>query len=493
MSKVEKKQATSASDDSFFDVEKGQSSKGESKAFNDDWHVLDTQSVLSRLDTSRNGISSSEAKTRLDTYGLNQLTEKDKKSLLRRIWEQVNNVLVGILVVVAIVSAAKAATAKDNQDMITNWLEVALIVFVITLNAWIGIMQEGSAEKAANALKAMLSSDAQVIRNGNKTQIPANELVPGDVVVLNLGDRVPADIRLIEVSNLSCQEAALTGESLPIDKITGVIESNNPEDVPLGDRKNMCFSATLVSQGRGVGVVVATGDNTQIGTINALVNNVETKKTGVLLQIDRVSTYIAVFVVVVAIITFLVAFFMTGLGALDAVAIALVCAVAMIPEGLASIVSLTYAWAVSNMAKQNAIVRVLPSVETLGAVTVICSDKTGTLTKNEMTLTAFVTSTARFKFNTDSTERTSSNFVRNDSYMATRSKGDNNDSSAHASASTVSSDCATPVKNGESPDLDYFKKSMAAGVLCGNSVLGKDGGRDGEIGNPTEIAITRAA
>ena len=221
--------------------------------------------------------------------------------------------LVGILVVVAIVSAAKAVTAKTTEDMITNWLEVALIVFVITLNAWIGIMQEGSAEKAADALKAMLSSDAEVIRDGANCQVPATELVPGDFVVIKLGDRIPADIRMIEVSNLACQEAALTGESLPIDKITDTIETSNPAEVPLGDRKNMCFSATLVSQGRGVGIVVATGDHTQIGTINALVNNVETKKTGVLLQIDRVSTCIAVFVVIVAIITFFVAFFMTGL------------------------------------------------------------------------------------------------------------------------------------------------------------------------------------
>ena len=167
--------------------------------------------------------------------------------------------LVGILAVVAVVSAAKAATAKETQEMITNWLEVGLIVFVITLNAWIGIMQEGSAEKAANALKDMLSSDAEVIRDGRNTEIPARELVPGDIVVLKTGDRVPADLRMIEVNNIACTEAALTGESLPVEKITGPIEASNPGEVPLGDRKNMSFSATLVSQGRGLGVVIATG------------------------------------------------------------------------------------------------------------------------------------------------------------------------------------------------------------------------------------------
>jgi magnesium-transporting ATPase (P-type) len=180
-------------------------------------------------------------------------------SLPKYSWAQVNNVLVGILAVVAVVSAAKAATAKDTQDMITNWLEVGLIVFVITLNAWIGIMQEGSAEKAANALKDMLSSDAEVIRDGRNTEIPARELVPGDIVVLKTGDRVPADLRMIEVNNIACTEAALTGESLPVEKITDSIEASNPGEVPLGDSKNMSFSATLVAQGRGLGVVVATG------------------------------------------------------------------------------------------------------------------------------------------------------------------------------------------------------------------------------------------
>ena len=489
MSQIEKKQATATSDDTFFDVETGKGGV-ESKA-NDIWHVLDTQATMDRLKTSRNGLSSAEAEKRLAEFGPNQMTEKERKSLLRRIWEQVNNVLVGILVVVAVVSTAKACTAKSTEDAITNWLEVALIVFVITLNAWIGIMQEGSAEKAANALKAMLSSEAEVIRDGKATQVPAQDIVPGDIVVVKLGDRVPADIRMIEVSNLACQEAALTGESLPIDKMTSMIDAQNPDEVPLGDRKNMCFSATLVSQGRGVGVVVETGDHTQIGTINALVNNVETKKTAVLEQIDRVSMVIAIFVIIVAIVTFMVAFFQTGLGPLDAVGIALVCAVAMIPEGLASIVSLTYAWAVSNMAKQNAIVRILPAVETLGSVTVICSDKTGTLTKNEMTLTAFVTSSARFQFNTDSTTRQSTNFVRNDSYLATRSKG--NGEFSDAPAALMHEGDAVPVRNGESPNMEYFQRAMAGGVLCSNSVLGKNGGREGEIGNPTEIAITRAA
>jgi magnesium-transporting ATPase (P-type) len=206
------------------DIESGAGSPTSSP---DVWHVLDTAAVMDTLKTSKKGLSTTQASELLKQYGLNQLTEKKKKTLLERIWGQVNNVLVAILVVVAIVSAAKATTAKTTEDAVTNWLEVGLIIFVITLNAWIGIMQEGSAEKAADALKSMLSSDAEVIRDGRNTEIPANELVPGDVVVVKTGDRVPADLRMIEVSNIACTEAALTGESLPVEKCTEALSASN--------------------------------------------------------------------------------------------------------------------------------------------------------------------------------------------------------------------------------------------------------------------------
>jgi magnesium-transporting ATPase (P-type) len=241
-----------------------------------------------------------------------------------------------------------------------------------------GIYQEGSAEAAADALKAMLSSDAVVIRDGQEMKIPADELVPGDIVRLSLGDRVPADLRMIEVINLAAQEAALTGESVPVDKsIDPIVGVADPNSQPLGDRQNMCYSATLISTGSGTGLVVTTGDQTEIGTINCLVNKVEDKKTALLQQIDVVSNYLAVFIMISALITWLIAFFMTGQDGLDALNTALVSAVAMVPAGLQAILTMTYAWAVSNMAKQNAIIRALPAVETLGSVTVICSDKTG--------------------------------------------------------------------------------------------------------------------
>jgi magnesium-transporting ATPase (P-type) len=417
---------------------------------------------------------------------------------------------------------------------------------ISSINTAIGIIQEGSAEKAAEALKNMLSSDAIVVRNGTECKVKGTEIVPGDVVMLSLGDRVPADLRMIEVVNLACAEAALTGESVPIDKTVDAISSgDDPKRTPLGDRHNMAFSATLVAQGTGAGIIVGTGDYTEIGTINTLVNKVEDKKTNVLKQIDTVSKWLAFFICITAIITFLVAFFtLDDTDALEAISIALVCAVAMIPEGLEAIVTVTYAWAVSNMAKQNAIIRALPAVETLGSVTVICSDKTGTLTQNVMSLTAFVTSNARYMFDVNNMARTNKNFTRDDTYMAERAdhskmikakdiiKGgasasrhnkqgksveadlkktefpftmrdtvvDQNFASNHekeAGLTKVSAGGAapdnTPVASGESPEIVFFRNALAGGVLCSKCTLGKDGTREGEIGNPTELSILRAS
>ena len=410
------------------------------------------------------------------------------------------------------------------------------------INTCIGIIQEGSAEKAADALKAMMSSDALVVRDGKDVKVPGDEIVPGEIVKLNLGDRVPADLRMLEVSNLSSLEAALTGESVPIDKTVDPIQvEGDPSQTPLGDRHNMCFSATLVSQGSGLGVAVATGDNTEIGTINALVSKVEKKKTNVLEQIDTVSKYLAVFIAVTALATWFVAFYITDESGIDALTTALVCAVAMIPEGLEAIVTMTYAWAVKNMSKQNAIIRALPAVETLGSVTVICSDKTGTLTKNEMTLTAFVTSDKRFRFNVDAKDRTALNFTVDNAYLSTRA-----DHSKYVKASEIikkgpsaqrktrrgkkstfpfgitqsmhpinapenpepDNEPATPAVDDddddkvvepaytgseEHPETPFLRKALGGGILCSKCVLGESGGRKGEIGNPTELSILRAA
>lgn len=525
------------------------------------YHAMTLSDVFTELEVSpdirKMGLTTAQATARLEKYGPNMLTEKEKVSLLQKIWNQVANVLVGILIFVAVISFIRVFTS----DPVTNGIQVGIIVGVITINTAIGIYQEGSAEKAAEALRNMLSSDAVVIRDGQTSKVSGQEIVPGDIVLLELGDRVPADLRMVEVVNLACAEAALTGESVPIEKTIDAIETNDPRSTPLGDRHNMAFSATLVAQGTGVGLIVSTGDNTEIGTINKLVNKVEDKKTNVLKQIDTVSKWLAVFIVLTAIVTFCVAYWTVdpplkkdctkveqdeetnGCGytttekVLEAVSMALVCAVAMIPEGLEAIVTVTYAWAVSNMAKNNAIIRALPAVETLGSVTTICSDKTGTLTKNEMSLTAFVTSNARYKVDVDSKNRSNANLTRDDSYMAERADtakfikakdvikggpsvsvhnkgkktGKNfaytmNNSfvenelgatdapalNATASNKKISGD-SVPVSSGESPELSFFREGLAGGVLCSKCTLGKDGSKEGEIGNPTELSILRAS
>jgi len=479
------------------------------------WHTMTKEDVIKELglssDIRKIGLTTAEAQERLIKYGPNQLTMKEKESIFVKIWNQVNNILVLILVIVAIISVVTAFVIPgDINPTYTNWIQVAIIAGVIIANTIIGVVQEGSAENAAEALKNMLSSDAILIRDGSETKVPAGEIVPGDVCVLGLGDKVPADLRVIEVSNMASAEAALTGESVPIEKTPLPIQLNDgqlPKQVPLGDRKNMCFSATLIATGSGIGIATSTGDNTEIGTINKLVNNVEKTKTAVLEQIDKISIYLAIFILIVAFVTFMYEFFANDQEALLAVNTALVCAVAMIPEGLEAIVTVTYAWAVSKMAAQNAIVRALPAVETLGSVTVICSDKTGTLTTNVMSLTAFVTTNAHFKNNVHTSERTNTNFVRDDTYFGEKAdiakqiadkeaakNGAEVEGGKAIVASTMEVDTSdiTPVGQGGSPDQSFFRQALIGGVLCSKCTLGKDGGREGEIGNPTELSILRA-
>merc|ERR1719162_2336535 len=479
------------------------------------WHTMTKEDVMKELGVSSDirkcGLTTAQAEERLAKYGENRLTEKEKESLLRKIWNQVNNVLVLILVIVAIVSGVVAIVIPPEVNpRASSIIQIFIIVGVIVINTCIGIIQEGSAENAAEALKNMLSSDAVVVRDGGEMKVPAQFIVPGDVVVLALGDKIPADLRVIEVSNMASAEAALTGESVPIEKTPNAIplkDGQLPKQVPLGDRKNMCFSATLIATGSGVGIATSTGDNTEIGTINKLVNNVEKKKTAVLEQIDKISIYLAAFICFVALATFLVGFVWKDDEPLLAINMALVCAVAMVPEGLEAIVTVTYAWSVSKMATQNAIVRALPAVETLGSVTVICSDKTGTLTTNVMSLTAFVTSNAHFKNNVHASERTNTNFVRDDTYFGEKAdiakqiadkEAARNGAEVEGVKDTVSTTMqvdtsdTTPVGQGGSPDQSFFRQALVGGVLCSKCTLGKDGGREGEIGNPTELSILRA-
>ena len=381
-----------------------------------------------------------------------------------------------------------------------------------SINTIIGLIQEGSAAQAAEALGSMLSTKAVVIRDSKQIEIASKSIVPGDTVVLSLGDKIPADLRVIQVSNLASAEAALTGESVPIEKMTSVIELEGrlPKQIPLGDRKNMCFSATLISVGSGIGIAVATGDFTEIGTINKLVNEEEKTETAVNKQIGTISKWLAGFIMFVALITFLYEKFVADTAAIMAVNTALVCAVAMIPEGLEAIVTVTFAWSVSKMAGLNAIIRSLPAVETLGSVTVICSDKTGTLTTNVMSMTAFVTSNAHYNNDVHAKTKTHKNFVRDDTFFGEKADvgkiirqneakkagaegaGEGEDAVEESTVKVDTSD-VTPVGQGGSPDEAFWRQALIGGVLCSNCTLGQNGTREGEIGNPTELSILRSA
>jgi magnesium-transporting ATPase (P-type) len=254
---------------------------------------------------------------------------------------------------------------------------------VVVINVTIGLVQEGKAERAAEALKAMLSATATVLRNGQKVSVPADEVVPGDVIFILSGDRVPADLRLVGSTNLQVQEAILTGESLPVSK-AALPPGGVREDAPLGDRLNMCFSGTMAVYGAGTGVAVATGDAAELGRINALVSSVDAKSTPLLDQLEVFGRWIALITVLLAVVTFLISFLARGNVASAAFSEAVSVAVAIIPEGLPAVTTITLALGVRHMAAQNAIIRQLPAVETLGSVSVICTDKTGTLTKNEV-------------------------------------------------------------------------------------------------------------
>ena len=339
----------------------------------DSWHAVDPDEVLKRLATyAESGLSSSEAEKRLAEVGPNELDEAPPTSFWEMLWEQFNNFVVILLIVAAVISA-----------LLGDYIEAAAIFAIVILNATLGVVQERRAAQELAALRKLASPDAQVIRDGSRHVIPAHQLVPGDLVLLEAGHYVSADIRLIEAVNLQVDEAALTGESVPVQKNAGVrLEAN----IPLGDRKNSAFMGTMVNYGRGKGVVVSTGMLTQIGLIATMLQMVEHEPTPLQRRLDAVGKTLGWAAITICAAVFLVGW-MRGFDPLDMFLIAVSLAIAAVPEGLPAVVTISLALGMREMIKHNSLIRRLSSVETLGSATTICSDKTGTLTQNQMTAT----------------------------------------------------------------------------------------------------------
>lgn len=345
-------------------------------------HAEEAERVVEAMKSRRaNGLSATEAEERLTLHGRNELPAPRRRSALQRFLLQFHNVLIYVLIVAGIITF-----------LLGHWIDSGVIFGVVVINAVIGFLQEGKAEQALDAIRRMLSLNAQVLRDGRRREVPAEELVPGDIVFLASGDKVPADLRLIDVRSLRVEEAALTGESVPVEKAVEPVA----EDASLGDRACMAYSGTLVAYGQAAGVVVGTGANTEIGRISEMLSQVEEITTPLLKQLAVFGRWLTLAILGVAAIMLAYGLLVQSLS-FDEVFLASVgLAVAAIPEGLPAIMTITLAIGVQRMARRNAIIRRLPSVEALGSVTVICSDKTGTLTRNEMTVQRVVTADDRF-------------------------------------------------------------------------------------------------
>ena len=356
----------------------------------EDWHALPAEKVLHNLKVRADGLSTEEANRRQAEYGLNQLVEAPRPGFLSLLWDQINSFVVILLIIASLISA-----------LLGDYVEAAAIMAIVVLNAVLGIVQERRAEEALTALKKLAAPEAHVMRDGRRVSIPSREVVPGDIVYLEAGNYIPADVRLLEAVNLRVEEASLTGESLPVQKsAASVLE----KDVPLGDRKNTAFMGTLVSYGRGRGVVVGTGMRTQLGLIAELLQNVEEEETPLQRRLDQLGRTLSIGSLILVTVVFIVALInYTEIGGLfsspldyfakygheitEVFIIAISLAIAAVPEGLPAVVTISLALGMREMIRRHALIRKLASVETLGSATIICSDKTGTLTQNEMTVT----------------------------------------------------------------------------------------------------------
>ncbi len=370
-----------------------QTNEGPTLTQNESWHALSAEDVLDHLKVRENGLTTAEVAERQTQYGLNQLTEAARPGFLKLLWEQFNNFIVMLLIVASVVSA-----------LLGEWVDASAIIAIVLLNAALGIVQERRAEEALAALKKLAAPEARVLRDGHRVTISSHELVPGDIIFLEAGNHVPADVRLLEAINLQVDEAALTGESQAVQKNAALQLEKN---IPLGDRKNTAFMGTMVTRGRGHAVVIGTGMRSQLGLIARMLEGVDQEETPLQKRLDQLGKTLGIGALAICGLVFVVAVLRgTDLGILtspgggllaylsaakkqivDMFMLAVGLAIAAVPEGLPAVVTITLALGMREMIHRHALIRRLSSVETLGSATVICSDKTGTLTQNEMTVT----------------------------------------------------------------------------------------------------------
>jgi len=406
------------------------------------WHQLQTDETLAAQHSTTTGLSADEAARRLAEHGPNRLTPPQRRGPFMRFLLQFHNVLIYVLL------AAAAVTA-----LLAHWVDTAVIVGVVVINAFIGFIQEGKAEQAMDAIRRMLSPEATVLRGGRRQVVAADKLVPGDIVLLQSGDKVPADLRLLNVKNLRIEEAALTGESTAVEKDSTAVDAH----AALGDRFCMAYSSTLVVYGQGTGVVVATADDTEIGRISAMLQEVQTLTTPLLRQMETFGRWLTVAIMALAALTFLFGWLVHHYGLGDMFLAAVSMAVAAIPEGLPAVLTITLALGVQRMAGRNAIVRRLPAVESLGAVTTICTDKTGTLTRNEMTVQRVITATETF-------EVSGSGYAPHGGF-------------------------ARDGREVDMAEYTHVQDLLRAGLLCNDATLQEEEGQWQISGDPTEGAL----
>ncbi|ADU01108.1 cation-translocating P-type ATPase [Mycolicibacterium gilvum] len=409
-------------------------------------HARSRADILAALHATADGLTTADAADRLTNTGPNRLPAPPHRSPLVRFLAQFNNVLIYILIAAAVLKA-----------ILGSWVDAAVIGAAAIINSVVGYLQEGKAEKALDSIRDMLSVSARVLRDGQWVDVDAEKLVPGDVVRIGSGDRIPADLRLLEVNNLRVEESALTGESVPAAKSVTHVES----DAGLGDRTSMVYSGTIVAAGTGVGVVTATGTATEIGRIQTLISEVEGIDTPLTRKLAQFGRQLSVLILGMAAVMLVIGRLIHQFSIEDLISAAIGFAVAAIPEGLPAVVTVTLALGVQQMARRNAITRKLPAVEALGSVTVICSDKTGTLTQNEMTVRTVVT--ARHH------------------YAVT--------GAGYAPHGDIELDGA-PADLGDHPDLTVLVVAMA---LCNDSRLTETDGHWRVVGEPTEGALRALA